>query len=62
MSRNRITAKVQPETPPLVPRSAREWVFPLGKMMLGALILLGCSLAYAIGRQAQFLADASSRH
>jgi hypothetical protein len=62
MDRNRITAKFQAETPPIVPRTAREWLIPLGNVMLAAAILLGCALAYVIGRQAHLLAHAADRH
>lgn len=62
MSRNRIIPKFRAETPPIVPRSATEWVIALGKLGLAGLILLGCALAYAIGRQAHQLADVATRH
>jgi hypothetical protein len=62
MSRNPITAKFQTETPPIVPRTAREWLVAFGKFMIAGTILLGCALAYAIGRQAHLLAHAADRH
>lgn len=35
MNRNRIRPKLHCETPPIVPKSALEWVIPIGKFLLG---------------------------
>jgi hypothetical protein len=62
MSPNRIATALRTETPPIVPQSVRGWLIPLGKLMLGAVILLGCTLAFFVGRQAQLLSDAAGRN
>ena len=62
MEQSPLEEKPRRPPPPLVPHSAREWLMPMGRALVAAAILLGCSLAYLLGWHAHILTSTAARH